>query len=175
MIQSVGSSEIGDGLRDFDWTSGITVHPTTGEIFVADVRNRRIQVFNGADLSFPHTIKHENITKPWDIAVDSEGYLYISDYDTRKVSQFTTTGQYIQTIPTRDSSTIYLAIHHKHIYVTDISNHRVLIFDTNGKRLHSFGKEGSGEGEFNSPTGITVDTSGSVYVCDSCNNRIVVY
>ena len=176
-VQSVGNGNHGNGSLEFDWPRGIAVHPSTGEIFVTDYRNNRIQVFNGADLSFSHTIRHGNITWLWDIAVDSEGYLYITGYATHKVYKFTTTGQYIHTIATIDNSStiMYLAIHHKHIYITDTNNHRVLIYDTNGTQLYSSGTRGSGEGEFNGPMGITVDTSGNVYVCDSGNNRIVVY
>ena len=108
------------------------------------------------------------ITSPWDIAVDSEEYLYITGLGTYKVYKITTTGQYIHTIATLNNSRIiYLAIHHKHIYITDTDNHCVLIYDTNGTQLHSFGTRGSGEGQFNRPRGITVDTSGNVY---SCNN-----
>ena len=175
-VQSVGSGNRGNGPLEFKLPIGIAVQSTTGEIFVTDSRNNRVQVFNGADLSFSHTIRHGNITRPWDIAVDSEGYLYITCIDTHKVYKFTTTGQYIRTFDTiNNSGCISLAIHHKHIYITDTYNHRVLIYDTNGTQLYSFGRRGSGEGEFNKPRGITVDTSGNVYVCDNGNNRIVVY
>ena len=175
-VQSVGSSNSGNGPLEFNLPRGIAVHPTTGEIFVADYNNDRIQVFNGADLSFSHTIRHGNMTKPLDIAVDSEGYLYITGKANHKVYKFTTTGQYIRTIATINHSPVmYLAFHHKHIYIINTCNNRVLIYDTNGLQLHSFGTSGSGEGEFNRPEGITVDTSGNVYVCDSRNRRIVVY
>ena len=171
-VKSVGSSNHGNEPLEFNWPRGIAVHPTTGEIFVADFGNHRIQVFNGADLSFSHTIRHGNIILPWDIAVDSEGYLYIT---TNTVHKFTTTGQYIHTIATIDnSSTLFLAIQHKHIYITDTDNHRVLIYDTNGTLLHSFDIKRIFQWD-SQPAGIAVDTSGNVYVCDSYNNRIVVY
>ena len=175
-VQSVGSSNHGDRPLEFLLPSGIAVHPTTGEIFVADHGNHRIQVFNGAYLSFSHTIRHRNITLPQDVSVDSEGYLYITGLSTHTVHKLTTAGQYIHTISiTKYSTFMHLVIYHKHIYITDTSNHRVLIYDTDGTRLHSFGILGSEEGEFNEPTGIAVATSGNVYVCDSGNNRIVVY
>ena len=172
-VQSVGSSNHGNGPLEFNWPIGIAVHPTTGEIFVVDYGNHRIQVFNGADLSFSHTIRHGNMKRPLDIAVDSEGYLYTSD--THYVYKFTTTGEYTHTIATKNNSTyIWLAIHHKHIYITDRYNHRVLIYDTNGTLLHSFDIKGSFLVD-SRPSGITVDTSGNVYICDSYKNRIVIY
>ena len=172
-VKSVGSSNRGNGPLEFDCPKGIAVS-STGEIFVADCDNDRIQVFNG-DLSFSHTIRHRHIKEPWNIAVDSEGYLYITCYVTYKVDKFTTTGQYIHTFATiNNSSTLFLTIHHKHIYITDTIKHRVLIYDTNGKQLHSFDTRGSFMVD-SRPTGITVDTSGNVYVCDSYNNRIIVY
>ena len=129
-VQSVGSSNHGNGSLEFFAPIGIAVHPTTGEIFIADYGNNRIQVFNGADLSFSHTIKHGNITRPCDISVDSEGYLYITCFKNHKVYKFTTTGQYIHTIATiNNSRAVFLGIHHNHIYITDTYNNRVLIYD----------------------------------------------
>ena len=40
--------------------------------------------------------------------------------------------------------------------------------------IHCFGKAGSGEGEFNNPCGITIDSFGNLYVSDKKNNRLVV-
>ncbi len=171
-VKSIGGSKIGGGLLEFNWPRGIAVHPTTGVVFVADLGNNRIQVFNGADLSYSHTIRHDNIRMPLDLAVDSEGYLYTTDTFTHSVCKFTKTGQYVQMIAKLKNSS--LALYNEHIYITDTSNHRVLIYDSNGKQLHSFGKKGNREGKYNEPAGIAVDTSGYVYVCDNHNNRIVV-
>ena len=54
-VQSVGSSISGSGQLQFNHPKGITVHPTTGLVFVADSNNDRIQVFN-SDLTYAHSI-----------------------------------------------------------------------------------------------------------------------
>jgi DNA-binding beta-propeller fold protein YncE len=41
--------------------------------------------------------------------------------------------------------------------------------------LFTFGSLGTGDGEFFSPTGITVDGGGKIYVADTLNNRVQVF
>lgn len=63
-------------------------------------------------------------------------------------------------------------------YVTDFSAHNVQEFDSTGKLVFSFGKEGkhpaddNGPGEFEQPSGIWVDAQGNIYVADTFNHRI---
>lgn len=61
-----------------------------------------------------------------------------------------------------------------HIYVSDMGNDRVLIFDAAGKRIGTWDKKGSGEGEFNSMGfgGIAIDSKDNVFVVDNENHRI---
>lgn len=58
------------------------------------------------------------------------------------------------------------------IYVVDSGNNRVQRFNRDGQFMSEFGGMGSGNGQFNSPTGIAVDRDGYVYVSDTNNNRI---
>lgn len=60
------------------------------------------------------------------------------------------------------------------IYVVDGVNHKIKIFDRNGRFVSSFGNKGSGRGLFNQPLGIDIDDSGKVYIADSGNNRVQV-
>ena len=65
------------------------------------------------------------------------------------------------------------------MYVSEYGNHRVSVFDTEGNFLRisplCCGRKGSGKVEFNYPYGLTTDKNGNLYVCDSDNNRVVIY
>ena len=183
-VKSVGSSKTGNGPLQFHTPRGITVHPTTGQIFIADTNNNRIQILN-KDLTYSHSFgmrgsSPEQFIHPWDVTFDNEGYLYVADYSNHCIKKFTSTGQYISTFssygsnPGKISCPTSIIIDNNILYVSEYGNGRISIFDTNGCFIHCFGKRGSGEGEFKSPYGITVDSLGNLYVSDSGNNRLVV-
>lgn len=50
----------------------------------------------------------------------------------------------------------------------------VQVLDPSGRFLRSFGSQGSSDGRFNYPWGITTDALGFIYVCDKENHRIQV-
>ena len=183
-VKSVGSSETGNGPLEFQFPIGITVHPTTGQIFVADRDNHRIQVLN-KDLTYSHSFgkkgsSPEQFNGPYNVTFDSEGYLYVADRNNHCIKKFTSTGQYISTYSSRGSNPgqikqpSSIIIDNNVLYISEYGNNRISIFDTNGCFIHCFGKSGSGEGEFNRPFGITVDSLGNLYVSDYYNNRLVV-
>ena len=183
-VKSVGSSETGNGPLQFDVPIGITVHPTTGQVFIADMNNHRIQVLN-KDLTYSHSFGkkgslREEFNNPYDVAFDNEGYLYVADSDNHCIKKFTSTGQYISTFSSHGSNPgqikypTSIIIDNNLLYVSELGNNRISIFDTNGCFIHCFGKSGSGEGEFSGPFGITVDSLGNLYVSDPGNNGIVV-
>jgi DNA-binding beta-propeller fold protein YncE len=55
------------------------------------------------------------------------------------------------------------------------TNNRILKYDRHGNFLHSWGKLGSGPGEFNAPHGLAMDKEGRLYVADRSNNRIQIF
>ena len=61
------------------------------------------------------------------------------------------------------------------IAVTDSSNHRVQIFNSDGNYLKSFGRQGNKVGEFNYPRGITFHKNGNIFVADNGNHRIQIF
>jgi tripartite motif-containing protein 71 len=61
------------------------------------------------------------------------------------------------------------------IYVLDGVRHRVVVFNSEGVFLSSFGRLGSGKGQLRYPLGIAVDGSGTIYIADTGNRRIQVF
>ena len=177
-VRSVGSSKRGGAPVQFNHPKGIAVHPTTGLVFVADSGNNRIQVLN-SNFTYAHSITQFNL--PYDVSLDSDGCVYVTEWGNHCIKKLATTGEYITRFGSRGSAPgqllfpSSLTINNNLVYVIEEGNNRVSVFDKKGTFLHCFGKRESGEGEFDRPCGITTDTFGNLYVSDSGNNRIVVY
>uniref|UniRef100_A0A915B0R8 RING-type domain-containing protein n=2 Tax=Parascaris TaxID=6254 RepID=A0A915B0R8_PARUN len=59
--------------------------------------------------------------------------------------------------------------------VCDSSNHRVCIFNTQGRLLRAFGKYGTGDGQLDSAAGICCNRFRQLIVSDRYNHRIVIF
>jgi DNA-binding beta-propeller fold protein YncE len=61
------------------------------------------------------------------------------------------------------------------IYIADSGNHRVLVFDFQGKLFKIIGSKGQGPAEFSSPSGLFILEDGGLAVADVDNNRIQIF
>ncbi|NPA16110.1 MAG: 6-bladed beta-propeller, partial [Aquificae bacterium] len=62
------------------------------------------------------------------------------------------------------------------LYISDTVRNKIFVVSLKGKKLvMTIGKAGTGKGEFNRPTYITVDRKGNLYVADSLNARIQIF
>ena len=61
------------------------------------------------------------------------------------------------------------------IVVSDIDNHRVQVFSSDGTYLRSFGRKGDKQGELNRPIGIAFDKNSRSIVVDYENNRVQLF
>jgi sugar lactone lactonase YvrE len=68
-----------------------------------------------------------------------------------------------------------LALAGDRLLVADSQRHQVVLYDLGGKFISKFGRRGTGPGEFNFPTHVSVDAAGLIYVTDSLNDRIQVF
>jgi len=60
----------------------------------------------------------------------------------------------------------------QHVFVSDFDNDRIQKFSNTGTFIRKWGSTGTGNGQFNHPQGVAVDSSGNVFVVDGNNDRI---
>ncbi|WP_205504367.1 DUF7619 domain-containing protein [Rufibacter psychrotolerans] len=115
------------------------------------------------------------IGMPDDIAIDSKGDIYVTDFYIRKFSQ---DGQvYHDFKPENLDHNRYGAFRitldqHDNLYVVSYSNSKIAKFSKEGKLLFEIGSQGQQPGQFLYPEEIAVNSRGEIYVADKGNRRI---
>ena len=169
---------------------------SNGNIYVVDNDNYRIQK---VDSSVAYVNQWGSLGDndgefgtPRDVAVDSSGNIYVVDEDNYRIQKFTNAGVYISqfgeygSIEIGGSSelgrfnfpTDMAQDSQGNIYVTDTANNRIQKFNSNRVFVEAWGangadgSQGTGNGEFNFPRSIVIDSSDNVYVGDSGNYRV---
>ena len=161
-----------------------TATDSSGNIYVADSYNKRIQKFTsdgtfitkwGNDI---HTDGQFYLYYPSGVALDFLGNIYIADNHGR-IQKFTSDGTFITKWGTSGSgdgqfsSPEGVAVDSAgNVYVADSGNNRIQKFSSDGTFITKWGTSGSGDGQFSSPEGVAVDAAGNVYVTDTYNHRI---
>jgi sugar lactone lactonase YvrE len=75
---------------------------------------------------------------------------------------------------TAPNGDIYVSESHTNLDATPNAVARISVFDKNGKFIRTFGKLGSGPGEFRTPHAMVFDSRGRLIVADRANHRIQV-
>jgi len=130
-------------------------------------------------------------TFPHGATVDRDGNLWVTDSQAQQVFKFNADGKVLMTLGTAktpsaapgqfDEPTDVVVAPNGNIFITEghsggtPGNHRVSVFDKSGKFLRTFGKLGKGNGEFDAPHTIAIDSRGRLFVGDRNNNRIEIF
>ena len=125
------------------------------------------------------------IADPHGIAITPDDRLLLVDRDAHQVLILTTEGETLATLGERHRPRLGAPFNHPtdaavtadgEIYVADgYGNSMVHRFAPDGRHLMSFGRPGSGPGEFTTPHAVWVDGSDRVLVADRENDRIQLF
>jgi len=154
----------GNDEGEFDSPSGIALDTTTNYLYVADTKNNRIQIF--------------------DVDGNCSGSDEVAN-DVCFVDEFGESGNGRGEFDLPSG----LALHTDNdmLYVADTDNNQIQIIDVDGNCsgnieladdicfVDEFGGSGDDDGEFNNPSGLTLDVSNDIlYVADTDNERIQI-
>ena len=173
---------------------GAAVHPTTGDIYVADMGNNTIRKvtisgvvttyagISGTASSVDGAIASATFSSPACLAFDTDGSLYVLQTGSSKIRKINAAGTTVSTIASNiGTSTYHFAYSNGYFYVAETGSssyiYKVALADGTKTTLAGSGAgayaDGTGTGaSFSNPRGIVVDGSGNVYVNDYGNNRI---
>jgi hypothetical protein len=164
------------------YPQGIAVDET-GNVYVADTYNHRIQKYNssGAYLAQwgSRGSGNRQFLYPIGIDVDKSGNVYVVDCNNHRIQKFGSSGMYITQWGSLGSGEGQFNFpwdisvdSSGNIYIADSRNHRIQKFNSTGTFLTQWGSFGSDDGQFYFPESIAVNATGNIYVADRNNNRI---
>ncbi len=192
--ESFTAEEAADSRFDFDFGEAGTANgqldsavgiatDSSGNIWVADTENNRIQKFNSEGKYISQFggsgSGNGKLSLPSGIAIDSSGNVWVADCGNDRIQKFKASGEYISQFGSSGSGdgqfecpTGIAFDSSGRAFVVDNGNNRVQKFKATGEFLAKFGSKGSGNGQFNSPHGVGLDTKGRIWVVDSNNDRV---
>jgi sugar lactone lactonase YvrE len=157
-------------------------------LFVSDTKFHHILVF-GKDRKVEGSISEGGLVDPGGMAIDNENrFLYVADaaldqvfvYDADKLNLIRKIGtagkKHTLTEPGQFSVPTNVAVDaDANLYVTDMYNNRVEVFDADGNFIRQWGKSGDRPGTFSRPKGIAIDADGHVWVADAVQDILQCY
>lgn len=180
LISTIASA--GGRKGQLKYPSGVTAD-SLGNIYISDSGNDRVQEFdsNGGFVRelASKQLKDSVFACPSGIARDTQNNIYFNDALGNRVLSCNSSGTLVKNLPLPLSgvagvveSPMGLAYASSYIWSIEAQSNLVRKLDLNGNVVKSWGSQGTGNGLFNNPMGVGLDSSGNVYVSDYGNNRI---
>jgi len=157
-----------------------------GRVYTCNATRTPVMVFDRAgnylgSWGWPHT------TEPHAIRIDPEGNFWVPDLDTHQVCKFTPTGTLLFALGERRKrgsdtghfnrpTDVAFGLNDDAFIADGYGNSRVVkVRRSTGQFLATWGRRGSGPGQFHTPHSIATDAAGLVYVADRENRRVQVF
>ena len=154
-----------------------------GRLYVSDTVRRLVHVLDRASGEYRQIGTEEpgRLSKPLGLAVDDSGRVYVCDSTTRRVLVYGSGGEYLTAVGggehLKRPSSVAVTPDGSRIYVLDTGGvdnkqHRIVVFDAEGRRVSVIGTRGAADGQFNLPLSLDRGPNGDLYVVDAGNFRV---
>ena len=151
-----------------------------GEAVISEVYGHRVSIFDqrGQKIrtfgSLGNRMEH-----PKGIAIDGTDNIYVSSE--HKLQKFTRSCELSKCVSHNlegrkegeFNDPRGVTLYNNEVYVCDLNNHRIQVFDLDLNFVRSIGSRGTGRGEFYRPFDVKFDTAGNIYVAEWGNDKRV--
>ena len=161
----------GSGEGQFSGPSGVAVDGS-GHVFVVAGNNRVAKFDDNGQYVLTiggYGTGNDQFASPWGVAVDGSGNVFVADPGWPQIAKFDNDGNFLLQWSVTEMNGIAVD-GSGNVFVTN--NAGVAEFDNDGNFLMAWGSPGSGDGQFETATGIAIDAAGDVFVIDLGNDRI---
>ncbi|MCY2950528.1 MAG: 6-bladed beta-propeller, partial [Planctomycetota bacterium] len=160
----------------------------SNNVWVADGGNNRIRKFNGTTGAVMQTIS-TGLSNPQGVDVDNLGNIWVADSFNNRIRKYSSIGTLLLTIGgvqgTGNTQLWYpsdvVVDATGNVWIADRYNNRIVEYNSTGGFIQRIGggvtgnAVGTGNGEFDFPTTVTLDSLGNLWVADSNNDRLQVF
>lgn len=184
-------SVLGGGFNEFQLPSHIAVDTTQGNgwIYVADSRTNQIRCYSNttlvATIGAPGTNSGQ-FAFPAGLYVSPARELYVVDQNNDRVQVFNSTGAYQRAFSLRTPADVVTTNFYGrgqdivgdsagHLYVTDVFQDEIKVFDTQGNYTNTFSGFGEWRGQLRTPGSVALGSDSRLFVTSLNNNRIEVF
>ncbi|WP_251551911.1 6-bladed beta-propeller [Neobacillus muris] len=173
----------GTGEGEFLFPYGIT-GDKKGNIYVADLYNNRISIFDSKGKFVKYFTNDENkadfLQSPAGLRIFNN-HLWVTDIKLGKVFEYSLTGKKLLEVSTAANKDDLLNAPNavalddeKNIYVSDSGNQRIVVFKKNGEyvRVINGSKNNKGDTKFVNPRGVGVEPDGTLLMVDNMTHYV---
>ncbi len=172
------------GQKQGELTNPVGIDVNENNIYIADKDNHRIQIFD-IDGKYKKSItlrQDGKLIRPIDIAVNKDlKLLYISGNNNHKLMAYDYSGKLLHQWGGEGTNRgefrypATISLFNNNVYVVDVLNSRVQIFNAKGELEAIVGEWGVLPGQLFRPKGVALDKKGNIYVSDSYLGLIQVF
>lgn len=147
-----------------------------GNMYLVDTDNLKVIVLDKDYVREQELFPAGGFARCTIVTVGDDGNVYVYDRELDAIYVFDSFGNSKVVIKLESAGVLGdFLVHAGMIIATDKERHEIVVFDLEGKRLMATGSFGAGALNLSGPTGIALRSDNRLYVCDTGNNRIVIY
>lgn len=147
-----------------------------GQMYLSDPDNMKVITVDKDYAVEAEILPPAGFSRCGAMCITEDGHIYVYDRDRKIIYVFDAAGNSAGEIELPNTGLIAgFLVRGEQIFAADKLNNEVVIYNSTGSRLAAIGGLGTGPRNLNAPTGVALRADNKLFVCDTGNDRIMIY